>query len=346
MKRSFAALALATLVLSASSRASASASPVPGPVVPFFGLAVSGTAVVSGVEIEIACRGTDALEPSAACTIHARAQVRATSLLTIAPIEGRDGRAALDGMAVTEPTAIEAGQSRELVVDATRDLSVSRDFVEGFWFLPLDLSRHVLLADGPSVRRSDASAGFDLIGCEGLTFEGPIAMDARDAGSVRVHVGGERIEGLGSVAAQCPSVSLDVGRTHPDDSVIQQGGPVLSLGMRFDLDDDDGDRFLVRLSYELGLFEHAVMSLGVETDFDSLMESFVVEVGTPNLVIILPSIAVGVGVVARQLGDRDADAALRLRATIGYVCIGAGMDFDYWPATGEWTGTVVGRVSL
>ena len=89
-----------------------------------------------------------------------------------------------------------------------------------------------------------------------------------------------------------------------------------------------------------------MLSAWVETDLDSLYESLLVEFSLPGLIFAVPGLGVGVGAVARQLGDRDADAALRVRVSAQWFAVGLVADFDYWPVLGRWTGVVRARVSL
>jgi len=129
-------------------------------------------------------------------------------------------------------------------------------------------------------------------------------------------------------------------------SVIQHGGPVLALGTRLDLSDEDDRRFLFRGAYELAVASYFIGSVSFESDFDSIYESVVIEAASPELLIVLPSLSAGVGFVARQLGNRDADAGLRLRTGINFIAVGVTMDFDYWPTIGDWTAVIAGRISL
>jgi len=91
--------------------------------------------------------------------------------------------------------------------------------------------------------------------------------------------------------------------------------------------------------------EHFIASLWFETDTESISEALLIEVAAPGL-FILPSLAVGVGVVATQLGPRNADAALRIRMTSSSWGLGFVSDFDYFPSTGTWSAGLAGRFGI
>ena len=106
------------------------------------------------------------------------------------------------------------------------------------------------------------------------------------------------------------------------------------------------DRPMLRVAYEAGLGPWVFVSASFETDFDSILQSAVIDVATPQVLIFLPSLRAGTGVVARQLGPRDADVGVRLRLGASMFAAGGDVDFDYWPAIDEWTMTGALRISL
>ncbi len=85
---------------------------------------------VSDVRIEIACHGTDLLERSASCSVRSHARVVATGYVTLAVSEGGGGSATLDGTPLTEDRVLGLGEPHVLAIDATRELSVTRELDE------------------------------------------------------------------------------------------------------------------------------------------------------------------------------------------------------------------------
>mgnify|MGYP001598565147 CR=1 FL=1 len=163
---------------------------------------------------------------------------------------------------------------------------------------------------------------------------------------MHVSVGAEPVLGIADVVAPRPSLALGVSGGGSDDSIVQHGGPYLAMGLRGTTAPDDEGRFALRVGYELALVEHVIGSIAFETDFDSILESVLVEIASPELAILIPSFAAGVGLALRQLGQRDADAALRLHIGANVLSAGVAVDLDYWPAIADWTLTAVARVSV
>ena len=161
--------------------------------------------------------------------------------------------------------------------------------------------------------------------------------------------------GAGDVAANGRERRVTVTLALPPrDSVhgfVRAGGPVLAYGVRYSDVFTSGleglkDRGLVRGAWELGLGERGFVSAAIETDFDSVFESIVFDVATPDLMLTVPSLRVGGGLVARELGPRDADLGLRMRVGASVMLVGADLDLDYWPAIDDATLTSTLRVSL
>lgn len=245
-----------------------------------------------------------------------------------------------------EPTE---GASRivEVVVRFRRALSVRTVSREDFWVLVPLRGRHLLLGDGGDVHREGGDAYGELISGSQVVFSGELSADVQGPDAVAVNIAGHTIDGRARVPAPHSGLLIAViPEPEEEPSVIQHGGPVLAAGVRLGLNEEDDGRFLLRAAYELALEGHFIGSVSFETDFESIYESIVIEAASPELLIIVPSLSAGVGLVARQLGNRDANAGLRLRVGMNFIAIGVTCDFDYWPTTGHWTGMVVGRVSL
>jgi hypothetical protein len=206
--------------------------------------------------------------------------------------------------------------------------------------------RHLLFGGGPEPRLEAVPVSGRLIEGASVRIEGSVHVRMRAPEFVRVRLDGATLQPDSRRDSQHLGLDLSLDLPWHAPSLLQPGGPLLALGVRFpDLRSEGGDRFLLRVGYELGFTPHLFASAALESDFDSLMESVVVEAATPAL-FILPGVAAGVGVVARQFGPGRADAALRLQVAIHMPVLGVVADFDYWPSVQIWTGSIAARFSL
>ncbi len=322
----------------------AMAAPRGGPEPPRTLVRVEGVARVYDVVIDVGCMGTNLLDGSARCTLAVAASIDAIE--SVALTLDAEADVSLDGQRVQSSARIGDGVSARITIRASVDLTESRDWSDAPWILPAVHSRHPLLGEGPSLRVGGDGARIEAIDGAHVRFEGALWVDARRVGSVHARVGELEVDDARSLAAQRPSIALGTTPRQRDDEVMQHGGPVLALGSRLSLADESSERFLVRLSYEAGLFEHALVAVGVETDGRSFLASAGLAVGTPLVAIFLPSVAGGVGIVARQEEENRADAGLRLRLDATTFGAGFGVDVDYFPATGEWWASSTIRVGL
>lgn len=309
--------------------------------VPWPGLEVTGPARVRDASIVVAC-SEGGLAP-VACEVRARfvlvSDVGATAVVRGEPTDLR-----VDGAPSTAFT-VEPGVPVQIELAVGRELSVDEEPVDSYVMSPLWM-RHVLLGETDSFRHQGQSVSGALVWGDELLVEGAVAIEAHDTGEVAVSLDGRPIVGSDALEVRFVDVALQrqVDVTPP--GLLRNGGPTLGLGGRFDLFRDDEGRFLLRAGYEVALTEYFFMGLEVETDFESLMESLTLEAASPSLLVIFPGVFGGVGVVARQLGNRDADAALRLRAGVQFPVVSFVGDFDYWPTIGDWTGSMVVRLSI
>lgn len=373
-------LALAAVVVLASGGTARAAAMAPEPMpVPLPGVEVDGPAQIDERRVQVRCRdlGDDAFacdvelrfRLTALGPVHVRRMGDATwsvdgeavevsgDELWLAPREaigvggdvGDDG----SGEATREPSD---GMTSEVVGEPAvanvvlrfgRTVSIGSVDRESFWVLSPVRGRHLLLGDGGDVRREGSNAFGELFSGEQVTFVGELTTDVAAPDAVAVNLGGQPLDGVSRTSPPHHGLLLAaIPEPEGEPSPIQHGGPVLALGTRLNLSDEDDSRFLLRGAYELAVAGHFIGSVSFETDFDSIYESLVLEAASPEILVIIPSFAAGVGVVARQLGNRDADAALRLRLGVNFIAIGVTADFDYWPAIGAWTSMIVGRISL
>jgi len=335
-------LSVLALVLFLPARAFAAAMPPPAQAAPMPGIVVTGRASLTGVRLGIHCARTNFADDSSICHVEVLATLRAIEAVEIRVPEG--AVTTIAGDPVSGFVALEPDQTVALGFSFDRDLSVSTRDVEGPWLLWAPRARHLLLGQSSDVQYSGDGVGGELFGGADLAIEGAIHVEAA-LGPVHARIGDVAVDGSMDVTDPRGAISLDIDAPDDEPQVLQNGGPYLGGGIMGSLDDDDG-RGAMRVGYEIGLADWVLVGVGIETDFDSLLESVLVEIATPELAILIPSISAGIGIVARQLGPRDADAALRFALGYQVVCFGAYADFDYWPAIGEWTLAAGGRISI
>lgn len=335
--------ATAALVLGVSP-AHGYAVPDVAPRAPAASLQVDGEATASDVRVGVRCASRGVFERGARCEVVTRFTVAARGRVTLTVVPRPDESVRVDGGAAGR--ALEAGERAQVVVTAARSFETDTVLRGGPWVLTPMAVRHPFLGETEGLERRAGAAEVVPFSGPSLTLDGGVSLDA-DGGRVRVtaaghaaHVGGER-----GRLEQRVSVRMEIPARAAAGGPLRNGGPVLALGARMPMGEGEGGRFLLRGAWEVALWEHLFVSAGAETDFDSLLESVVVDVASPSYAVIVPSLRVGIGVVARQLGPRPADVALRLRAGGNLLPMGGDVDFDYWPAIDGWTLSVTGRLS-
>lgn len=320
---------------------------------------IDGEATVRDMRAVVRCDTRWFLERTAECTVRARFEVVARGALTFVVNERAAGdEVRFDGRR-TVGTRLESGGHVQVEVSARRTFSTRLRWKNGPWVLPPMVSRHPFLGDTEATEHRGGDASIALCGGGAVTYEGEVALDAQGDRRVR----SAAWQGSGAVMATTPvlrtesegggeraqesvmGVSMSLAGREDHRGVFQNGGPVLSLGARSPLQ-GEGLRFLLRGAYEVGLAEYFFGSVSVETDFESVFESFVVDVASPELLIVIPSFHAGVGMVARQLGTRPPDFGLRLRVGGGIPSVGGDVDFDYWPEISGWTLSTVFRLGM
>ncbi|MFO0607152.1 MAG: hypothetical protein U0324_28580 [Polyangiales bacterium] len=320
-------------------------------------VALSGRAVVRGAWARVRCDVLVLTETFATCRVEARFDVAMPDGGSLTPNASPDDAIRFDG-APAQAQAVPAGGTVRVTLTATRGLSTDTRWRGGPWVLSPLAARHPFFGEASDVAHTGGNAAVTLYAGEDVTQAGEVALDADGDGVVTVRADPfeapfRRREAYTTTVPDEPparvergaSVSMSLGaREAPERSALRNGGPVLAFGMRGPVD-RELSRGLYRVGWEVALFEYVFVQGALETDGDSLFESAVVDVSSPELAVIVPSLRLGVGAVARQLGPRPADGALRLRVGGNLLPMGFDVDFDYWPAVTEWTLTVACRLS-
>lgn len=349
-------LGLCLGVLGRARDASAGASPMPPPRDPSPYVRVTGPAEVRDAKVAVDCAARRIFEISAGCKVKATLAVAATGPVTLHAMIGVDE---IDLGAPGHERALAAGEVATITIVARRSLSTSYTLRNGPFIIAPMVARHMFLGSSATQRRVGGEAALALVSGGELVLGGAPALDADGDGRVTITLEREEVE-VDRASGHTPwgprppvregeesawvrerrlTVRLAIPARANASGLLHHGGPVLAGGVR-------DDSFLLRGAYEVSLGEYVFLSASVETDFDSIIESLVIDVSTPEVIVFLPSLRLGTGVVARQLGPRPADVGVRLRGGGNLAAIGLDMDLDYWPAIDDWTVTGTFRVSL
>lgn len=321
--------------------------PLPRPTPPTT-LVVEGALVVTSADIHVACGSFDFIGIEATCRVTARLHVRAThtTRLSFSSALAPSDTFVIDGMPLAGAHTIGEGQERELFVRVDRSLSASPHVEESPYVLSAAFTRHPLLGEHRSMGTASAGATIEIL--PGAHLGGTLHLDARSRGVVEVRLGERVVDSTFDTqdvgALETITLHLERDRTH--EGSLANGGLFATLGVAMSLT-EAREQLTAALGWELVLESAFFVSLALGTDGSAITESLIVEIASPSPLFIVPSFGAGVGVVARQLGDRAPDAALRLRLSaqtplfLGVVC-----DLDYWPSIAEATLTVAARLSL
>lgn len=326
------------LVLSAATPVRASAAAMAEPVVepPRPGLLVVGTAVLERAHVSVDC-SHDPVARRARCRVVATGTLRAVSEIELLP-PGPEAELALtmDGAPLEAPLTLAAGTVVAVEALASRELAITEREDDVPWILLPNRARHLLLGESTSLHREDGYADAALFEGNALEIAGEVTLDAAHA---------SRVEASRSEQATGLAVGLVLPAPPDADPILQSGGPYVGGGFWGPIS-GEGGRGELRVGYELSIVDWVIVGVGFETDFDSIAETLLVELATPEIAIIIPSLSVGVGAVFRQLGPREPDAALRLALGYQYSALGAYVSFDYWPTIADWTMAAGGRLSF
>ena len=367
---------LVLFALALMSPAIVQASAAPPPVVhardPMPTIAVEGDLQVTRGEITVSCGLVEFVDAWATCSIEAtlRLSTDGGARLTREPLamepppeaveaasEMREHVAVivdahpddvvlLGGRPFTGTLALGPGMSRTLVIRATRELHGAFDSNDYLVF-SAPVTRHPLLSESHAFAYSNDAWGVELLRGD-FAVTGPVRLDARNTTGLEVKLGERRVNDVCTLPLGREPIALSVAlhRDRDHEGPVANGGLALLGATRENLDREEGERALVAVEYAVVLHDFVFASASIATDFDSVFESLVLEVATPDLIFLIPSLSAGLGVVVRELDDRNADAALRARFIATWPMLGLQIDLDYWPDLGQWTSTLGLRVGL
>jgi hypothetical protein len=119
--------------------------------------------------------------------------------------------------------------------------------------------------------------------------------------------------------------------------LVFHGGPFIAAGGSFQRG------FRLRGGYEIGFVQPLLASVSVETGFDDLVIAALIEVALPQLMVVVPSLGLGLGVPVRVVPDVEVGMRIELSAVavVGFIST-----FDYYPGTDHWEVALLGRVSI
>ncbi len=315
-------------------------------------LVIEGSAVARDAQLTIHCTRQD--DVSAVCRVTLRAQLQAGdtgarlcggSCESPMP-QALEFRITVDDEVQAGMASLEPGRLAAVEVSYETEQSVARGWGTLVSQPALGL-RHLLFGESWLWYASTSAAEVPAVLAPGLELEGPVAVEAVVPERMRVRVDGAPVRTNRMHVARLPRVRVELLPPHggQPEGPLAHGGPAVVLGGRVH-PATPGTRFLLGVGYELGLFEYLIVSAWFETDFESISEALLVEVALPSVILVIPSLSVGIGVVASELGPQQAEAALRIRLGAATWAAGFVADLDYHPAYGGWTATTAGRVSL
>lgn len=353
---------LAAVLSVAPLSASGYALPVAHNGPPAASVRITGAAEVRDVRVAVRCSAQGLLERGARCEVTGRFEVVALDHAQLVAASLPRETVSFDGAPGVVARTLGPGERSRVTVSAVREFETTTRIEGSPWVFAPMVVRHPFFGESAVLQRGGALAAVVLFAGAAVTVVADVALDADGDRRVAVSAVAATIptpRGRGTAEGEVTAeeeeartterrvtVAMSIAPTGPSRGPLRNGGPVLAMGARVPLSGQaEPDRFLLRGAWEASLWEYLFVSASVETDFESVFESVVVDVASPSLAIVVPSFRAGVGAVARQLGPRPADFALRLRAGGNFFPLGGDVDLDYWPSIGGWTLSVTGRFS-
>ncbi len=319
---------------------------------------ILGEAEVDDIHIDVRCERYG--EVSAMCEVHFTALVRAETEVSLRwrdPLSASvtrngiwrrvstanewcpDGGTTVDDEPLFEPLVVGAGHQVRLRSYRRVQVGGGSDLAMRWLFLPTPLfTRHPFFGEHDPLSHgvSDVAPRVAFVTGD-RTLVRPSHFHLAHQGDVVVRVGERIVED--HEIAHARSLTLEFRPTVP---MIRNGGPVLIAGVS----DFGGARAPnIGLAYEFRLASDFVLvsgELAIDLNPVALFESVVIELGGS----LFWTASAGVGVVMRQLGDRDADVGARIRFAINLWLPGVMFDIDLWPSQGTATFSMRGRLSF
>lgn len=309
---------------------------------------VRGAATVRDARVSVRCATQTFVTRESHCTLRATFELVADDELsvTVSPI----ATTRFDDAPAARERTLAAGLHTRVTVETGVDVTTHARLRNGPWILPPMVVRHPLFGDSEGLVQEDGTNERIVVGGPAVTVTGPV-LDAQGDG---VRITARATEGTRPAHRTVDHASIErrlhvamvLPARHTAVGPMRLGGPVLAGGARFRWDPSEHARATLRVGYEVSLWEYGFLHTAVETDFESLFESLTLDIASPNVLLIIPSFRAGAGVVFRQLGHRDPDLAVRLRAGANLFPGGLDVDADWWPSLNAWTLSLTGRIGL
>lgn len=206
----------------------------------------------------------------------------------------------------------------------------------GGYVIPARFARHVVFGDEVREDRFTIDVGlgtvpFDTGSAHAMT-EVELALPQNFQESRRDHQIGRN------------SLRIDVRDQSDALQVVAHGGPLVGIGVTSGRN-LVGDYFLLQAGYEIGLLDFLVLGVSVDVNAQGRVGgALMAEIASPNLAILFPSFSLALGLPVEL--HPFSQAGVRLGGTVGWPAIGLSVFGDYWPSTGTWTASLLGRLSL
>jgi hypothetical protein len=321
------------------------------------GVAITGEATVRDARAVVRCDAVVLTETFATCRVDASFEVATRSGATLTPVAASPDVVRFNGRAAATRT-LPPGGSLRVTVTGTRRLGTSTSFRGGPWVLSPAAVRHPFLGESSDLEHRGDSESLPLYVGERVSLEGAITLDVGDEPAVRVTAVASTatydpraeartlptVDDAPRVTAHYAAIGLSVSARDTPDGPLRNGGPVIAFGVRGPVDQQDTAPSSASGGRGRSSSTASSRPRWRWTASRCSSRSWWTS-GPPELAIMIPSLRAGVGVVARQLGPRPPDFALRLRVGASLLPAGFDADFDYWPTVSGWTLSFTARLS-
>jgi hypothetical protein len=154
-------------------------------------------------------------------------------------------------------------------------------------------------------------------------------IELTGATSIRETESSDRVTLRGTIDPASVS-HLDIAFEMPESSFVT-GGPLAAIGVTL----DEGDARL-RVGYEIGAPPFLVHSLALESDLDERIGAVLMtEAATPNLLFMIPSLAVGLGLPVQARRGDGVRVGARLSIGVSFPFVTVVVPFDLYPGAND-----------